>query len=142
MGARYKAVYKNGGLFAEYTDGELTYLDPKYSAPKRSDLSGPMVIRDIGEYRSPLDGAVITSRSQHRDHMRAHNVIEVGNERIGSMTPTESPAAKVDRELGEAIKRRIEEVKELPQAVYDAHVEVQQHEHAEVAALVTATEPA
>lgn len=141
MGARYKAVFKDGKLFAEYENGALTYLDPEYSAPKRSQHAMPMVIRDIGEYRSPLDGSVITSRSHHRDHMRAHDVVEVGNEKIGSMNAASaSTAPAVDRELGEAIKRRVEEVQAMPQAQYDEHVQKQAHEHAEVAALVTATE--
>jgi hypothetical protein len=35
---------------------------------------------DIGEYWSPLSGKMVTSRSQRRDEMRAHGVIEVGNE--------------------------------------------------------------
>lgn len=123
-------------MFAEYVNGELTYLDPTYSAPKRSSIAAPMVIRDIGAYRSPLDGTVITTRSQHREHMQRHDVIEVGNEKIGSM---QAPAApKIDRELGEAIKRRLDEVAELPQREYDAHVDTQQNEHAEVASLITA----
>lgn len=138
MSAKYKAIYRNGKLFAEYDNGVLIYLDPTYSVAKRSDLATPMVIRDIGEYRSTLDGTVITTRSQHRDHMRQHGVMEVGNEPIGSLTRAEPSKHAVDRELGEAIKRRVEEVKELPQAEYDAHIRVQQAEHAEVAALVTA----
>jgi hypothetical protein len=139
VAARYKAVYRNGELFAEYVNGELSYLAPSYSPAKRSDLPTPYVIKDIGEYWSPLDGTTITSRSQHREHMRAHDVVEVGNERIGNMTAaTERAAPAVDRDLGETIKRRIDEVATLPQKAYDAQVEVQQAEHAEVAALVTA----
>lgn len=140
MGVRYKAVFKAGKLFAEYENGQLTYLDPEYSAPKRSALPMPMVIRDIGEYVSPLDGSTITSRSQHRDHMRAHDVVEVGNERIGSMSAAAETGVKVDRELGEAIKRRVEEVQAMPQAQYDDHVQKQTHEHAEIASLITAQE--
>lgn len=141
MGARYKAVYRDGKLFAEYENGNLTFLAPEYSPPKRSGLGMPMIIRDIGEYRSPLDGQMITSRNQHRDHMRAHDVVEVGNEPIGGMTAaTNSAPPTVDRDLGQAIKRRLEEVVAMPQAKYDDHVQQQAHEHAEIAALVTATE--
>jgi hypothetical protein len=82
-------------------------------------------MRDIGEYKSPLDGRMITSRSQHRDHMREHDVIEVGNEPIGNMTPPNTDAKP--REIGEIVKRRIEEVSAMPQAQYDAHVKVMQH---------------
>jgi hypothetical protein len=132
---RYKAVYRGGKLFAEYVNGELTYLDPEYRAPSRSALSGPMVIRDIGEYRSTIDGSMITSRNQHRDHMRAHDVVEVGNEPVGSLKPED----RTDRELGYAIKRRLEEVQALPQDTYDNYVRQQAAEHAQVAALATAT---
>jgi hypothetical protein len=41
----------------------------------------PMIMRDLEPYRSPLDGSMVTSRSQHRAHMRQHGVIEMGNER-------------------------------------------------------------
>lgn len=38
------------------------------------------VIQDIEPYRSPIDRSVVSSRSQHRDHMRQHGVVEMGNE--------------------------------------------------------------
>lgn len=138
MGARYTARFRDGKMVAEYENGELTYLDPSYHGSKRSDtVAAPMVMRDIGEYVSPIDGAYITSRTSHRDHMRAHDVVEVGNQAVGSMSPQAAPTT--DIELGQAIKRRVEEVAALPQAEYDSQVHVQQAEHAEVAALVTAS---
>lgn len=42
--------------------------------------SGIQVIKDIDPYKSTIDGSVIGSRGQHRDHLRAHGCIEVGNE--------------------------------------------------------------
>jgi hypothetical protein len=134
VAARYKAVYKDGKLFAEYENGVLTYLDPVYSAPNRSDtVKAPMVMRDIGEYTSPLDGSVITSRSAHRDHIRRHDVVEVGNDFVKTV---EAPQT-VDRELGEAIKRRLEEVEAMPQREYDAHIETRVAQEAAVTASVT-----
>lgn len=50
----------------------------------------PMVMSDIAEYRSPIDGSIVASRSSHRTHMRQHGVIEMGNEYPkGSRTPVE-----------------------------------------------------
>lgn len=40
----------------------------------------PMVAPDIQPYKSMIDGSTITSRSQHRSHLRDHGCIEVGNE--------------------------------------------------------------
>lgn len=131
---RYRAVWKDGKLLAEYENGELIFLAETYQAPQRSDYPTPHIVKDIGAYRSPIDGSLITSRSQHRDHLKAHDLIEVGNERMPA-SPTVSPR----RELGEALKRRVEEVRALPQAVYDEQVKRQAHEHAEIAASVGAT---
>ena len=43
-------------------------------------LSAPMVIADIQPYISQKTGEVIKSRSHHRDHLKSHGLIEVGNE--------------------------------------------------------------
>lgn len=134
--ARSRTIWRGGKIFAEYEGDKLVYLDPEYDAPKRSEtVSAPYFIKDIGEYKSPIDGQMITTRSMHRDHLRAHDVVEVGNDRMAAPTET----AHSDRGLGEAIKRRVEEVKALPQAEYDSHVQKQAHEHAEIASLATAT---
>ena len=42
--------------------------------------SGPMVMPDIKAYRSMIDGSEITSRSKHREHLRAHGYEEIGND--------------------------------------------------------------
>lgn len=44
------------------------------------ELVAPLVMPDIKPYQSMCDGSEITSRSKHREHLRRHNVIEVGNE--------------------------------------------------------------
>lgn len=38
------------------------------------------VMPDIKEYRSMIDGSVVSSRSRHREHLISHGCIEVGNE--------------------------------------------------------------
>ena len=54
-------------------------LYEKGTQPERA-AAGPMVMKDIAPYRSMVDGSLITSRSKHREHLRAHNCIEIGNE--------------------------------------------------------------
>jgi len=96
-------MYKNSDGKLEYPPdhvGRKSYVTVKgydYSVPKiycymASDCryylhgdgpTGPvsaMIMRDLEPYRSPLDGSMITSRSEHRNHMRQHGVIERGNE--------------------------------------------------------------
>lgn len=38
------------------------------------------VAPDIQPYRSMITGEMITSRSQHREHLKKHNCFEIGNE--------------------------------------------------------------
>lgn len=43
-------------------------------------LTAPRVMSDIGGYISQVDGSWIDSRSKHRDHLKRHNMIELGND--------------------------------------------------------------
>lgn len=65
-------------------------------------LSAPMVIADIQPYQSMATGEWITSRSHHRDHLRAHGLVEVGNDNI---TPTKSFTE--DKKQKEALRSEI-----------------------------------
>jgi len=47
----------------------------------------PIIMPDIQPYQSMADGSMITSRSQHRAHLRQHNCIEIGNEKMESRAP-------------------------------------------------------
>lgn len=40
-------------------------------------VCAPMVMRDIPEYRSPIDGRMITSRSARREDLRRNGCVEV-----------------------------------------------------------------
>jgi len=44
-------------------------------------LCAPFVVADIKPYTSVITGEPITSRSQHREHLKQHRCIEIGNER-------------------------------------------------------------
>ncbi len=64
-----------------YVQDPVTYeLIPKEEYHRREEVNAPMVMGDIQPYQSMCDGTMITSRSQHREHLRRHNVIEIGNE--------------------------------------------------------------
>jgi hypothetical protein len=43
---------------------------------KRRPISCPTVISDIPEYRSPIDGRMITSRSERRDDLKRNGCVE------------------------------------------------------------------
>lgn len=51
----------------------------------------PMIMGDIAPYKSMVTGEWITSRSRHREHLRDHKCIEVGNEKLPMPGPLKSP---------------------------------------------------
>lgn len=65
---------------------EWRKVDDRFDAPKHCNrrmqiqICAPSIQADIKPYKSMIDGSMITSRSQHRNHLRQHNKIEVGNE--------------------------------------------------------------
>ena len=76
-----------------YVQDPVTFeLIPKEEYVPRSDVNAPMVMSDIGEYTSMVDGTRITSRSQHRAHLRQHGVIEVGNETKALLSRVKPPS--------------------------------------------------
>ena len=59
--------------------------------------TAPMIMTDIQPYKSMIDGSMITSRSHHRNHLKDHNCIEVGNEKMDSKPP--APVKSKTREI-------------------------------------------
>ena len=82
-------------------DKETNKLIPKSEYYGSSDVNAPMVMNDIAGYKSQVTGEWIGSRSQHREHLKQHRLVEIGNE---TKSHTTRQAPKVDRE---AIRRDI-----------------------------------
>lgn len=55
--------------------------------------AGVMIVRDIDPYKSMITGEMIGGRRQHREHLRQHNRIEVGNEIVPLRKPEHPPVA-------------------------------------------------
>lgn len=66
--ARESYVFRNGELVEKKTGDAISVSG--------GPLAAPMVMRDIPEYRSPIDGRVIGSRSTRRDDLKRNNCIE------------------------------------------------------------------
>ena len=100
-----------------YIDGVAYEKGTEPKAP------GPIIMPDIAPYRSMIDGRMITSRSVHREHLRAHGYTEIGNEPLPVQTPLdvapekrkELIRAQIDAmsqaEFKRAIKRDVDRVK-------------------------------
>jgi hypothetical protein len=75
-------------------DGRLVEKSEYYAEPV-----APIIMPDIQPYQSMADGSMITSRSQHRAHLRQHNCIEIGNETMETKpTPGKDTRREVLRE--------------------------------------------
>lgn len=67
--------------------------------------AGPYIMDDIAPYQSMATGEVISSRSRHREHLKVHGLIEVGNEtKYLAPKPKELPGG-----LKEMIARQVYE---------------------------------
>lgn len=86
-----------------WSKGGLVPRDEYYaSLPPRE--RAPMVMRDIGDHISPLDGTAITSRSQLREHMKRHGVEQVGTEKMRPNRPKPLPDPRI------AVKETLEKI--------------------------------
>lgn len=74
--------------------------------PKARTRQAPKltVISDIDAYKSIITGETIGGRRQHRDHLRAHNCIEVGNERLETRHQEMPSVAQDLREARDTIR--------------------------------------
>lgn len=83
-------------------DGVLYEVGKDYIPEPRS---GHYVMGDIQPYRSMVDGSLISSRSHHREHLRQHGCVEVGND--SSLKRTERPAVQSPGNLKEQIAANV-----------------------------------
>lgn len=77
---------------SQMTDKEyyLTFWNYELGTPEAEEAwkqkqamtkrEAPMVTSDIGGYISQIDGSWIESRSKHRDHLKRHGMVELGND--------------------------------------------------------------
>lgn len=92
--ARTRIIYSSvtGKKLVEFKDGAIVWASDEYQGVQSPDA--PMVMNDLAPYQSMIDGSMITSRSQHRAHLKQHGCIEVGNEakhlKAKPMAPTDS----------------------------------------------------
>jgi hypothetical protein len=62
-----------------------------------------MVIRDIEPYQNMINGKMISSRSEHRELLKRHNCVEVGNEKMETkvVAPKTNRREIIAKQLGD-----------------------------------------
>jgi len=101
----------------QYDDREkyLAYWNLPFEGPEADEAwrqklemqprEAAMVMPDIEGYVSQVDGTWVKSRSHHREHLKQHRMIELGNDYVKQNKPIE-----ISRKDQEARKRTIAEV--------------------------------
>lgn len=57
------------------------YIDGEFVEKKRDEKGRyHYLLPEFKPYKSMIDGRMVTSREQHRRHLKANNCIEIGNE--------------------------------------------------------------
>ena len=107
--SKYKAIYDRKGLLAEYQDGELVWVREELD---KHTKPGHQIMLDIQPYKSMVDGSMITSRSKHREHLRQHNCIEIGNETMQNTPPPVQTNRRemLHRRLGDMSDRQANQI--------------------------------
>jgi hypothetical protein len=72
-----RTIYANGHPIAIYENDVLVYSAAEFQQESK-DLHH--IMPDIKPYISMIDGREITSRSRHREHLRANGCIEIGDQ--------------------------------------------------------------
>lgn len=62
--------------YIQQKDGSLLEVTQDYQSQPRA---GFFVSGDLQPYKSMITGEMIDGRRQHRDHLRSHNCVEVGD---------------------------------------------------------------
>lgn len=111
---RYEAIFGDDEeRAADIEAARVRDIDRRRQAPVSvipEGLAVPFLALDRVEYRSQIDGEMITSRSAHREHLKRHGKEEVGNER-----------AALDAMNAEVkAKRRAERKKQVVEAVVES----------------------
>lgn len=88
-------------------------------------MFAPQITTDIQPYRSMITGERVAGRSQHREHLRQHGCIEIGNEappkaRTKSIIPRSSRRETLSKQLGDMSDKQANTI--LKQLKKDLHV--------------------
>lgn len=95
---------KGGKFIFDESKGEFV-PECEYSPEVRN--CSHMVMNDIQPYQSMQTGEMINSRSQHREHLKRHRLVEVGNEtKYISQYKKPQPPKGLRDTIGKAVYQR------------------------------------
>jgi hypothetical protein len=89
-------------------DDKLKKLVPKdeYYASRQSNDAGYYVMGDIQPYQSMATGQMVEGRRQHREHMKANGLVELGND-IPKPRPVEDRSDRRKETIARAVYEKL-----------------------------------
>ncbi len=97
--------FRTWGYSEGTVEGEAAWAEKQAMDANFDPRSRTVIMSDISEFRSPVDGSVISSRSKLREHNDRNGVVQVGNDLRGS-----TPDVRMQR-AGHDIKRALHEAR-------------------------------
>ena len=96
----YSKIFTNKPVRGSFVyDPVSKSMIPKDEYIELVQTSSPMIIMDIQPYKSMATGEMVGGRAQHREHLKRHNLVEIGNETkyLKNERKQESPAGLRER---------------------------------------------
>ncbi len=99
----YSKAYADNFREIDWSDLKPT---PNRIERQIADRAAFHVIRDIEPYRSPITRELIGGRRQHREHLRAHGMIEAGNEKQEFFKREREPLPDPRRDIAQVMREK------------------------------------
>ena len=87
-----------------HEDGSSEEVEVNQMMPMRNSAYIISEERNYKPYKSMITGEMIEGKKQHREHLKKHNKMEIGNEKV------EYKPAQDHSKVNEGLKRRLYEV--------------------------------
>ncbi len=95
----------------------------KVDLSKRSHLAAPRIIHDRVEYKSMRTGEMITSRRNHRDHLKRHELVELGDiSAEGLLKEKAKGHAEARKEFAKGIKDDVRKAVQMHEQGYRSNL--------------------
>ena len=107
--SRYRAQYDGKGKAYEWQDGVLTWVRPDLCPPDQHREQSVVVLGDLPDFVSTIDGTVVRGRAGLRDHCARHNVVPLEDVR-GLPPATAVTPYQLSQKEREATKRTMYQI--------------------------------
>jgi hypothetical protein len=93
------------GYLANTPEAEEAWV-AKCAMMSKNETSAAIMM-DIQPYKSMVTGEMITGKRAHREHLRKHNLIEVGNEQKHLIPQEKRQDQKLKRQIAEQVYEKL-----------------------------------